>query len=80
MNGYLQCLIDQYSRHVKSAIAPVERHIYTRILTDLIGLEQFCDKDKKPTVDDIPRKYVVADFKGDMNGFVEYLKKLKGDI
>lgn len=80
MKGYLQCLIDQYSRHVKSALTPAERHIYARILTDLIGLEQFCNKDKEPTVDDIPKKYVVTGFKGDMPGFIEYLKRLKEDI
>lgn len=82
MNGYLQCLIDQYEGKARKAIGGTERRIYRGIWNDLLGFQRYIQGEgiQGPTIDDIPKKYVVADFSGDMNGFVEYLKGLKGGI
>lgn len=80
MNGYLQCLIDQYQKKFDKAIG-AERTIYREVWNDLLKFKKYIEEpEKEPNIEDIvPRKYAVADFSGDMNGFVDYLKKLKED-
>ncbi|KAA8676171.1 hypothetical protein [Clostridium sp. HV4-5-A1G] len=82
MNGYLQCLIDQYQVKVRKATGPVERNIYRDVLNDLLKFQRYIEEpEEEPNIEDIvPRKYAVADFSGDINGFVDYLKRLKEDI
>ncbi|MEY7998642.1 hypothetical protein AB8U03_00250 [Clostridium sp. Mt-5] len=80
MNGYLQCLIDQYESKTRKAIGGAERSIYRDILNDLLKFQRYAEgfeESQEPTIDDIPKKYIVTGFKGDMSGFIEYLKNLR---
>ncbi|MFL0197322.1 hypothetical protein ACJDU8_17405 [Clostridium sp. WILCCON 0269] len=79
MNGYLQCLIDQYKRKLGNARTPVEKDVYMGMVNDLIGLRRHIqDMDDKATPEeDIPKKHIAFDFVGTVPGLMEYLKNLK---
>jgi len=79
MNGYLQCLIDQYQRLAKRALIPTEKTIYIKILTDLIELQIFCKNEDETVVEDIPKKHMVAEFVGTMPDLMKYLKNLNSE-
>lgn len=83
MKGYLQCLIDQYKRKFDKAIGN-DKSIYRDIFTDLVKFQQYIEKpERKVVVDDTPKKYMLTGFKGDISGFIDFLKKLnleKDDI
>mgnify|MGYP000886965051 CR=1 FL=1 len=76
MNGYLQCLIDQYEKLTKKALIPSERTIYIKVLTDLVGLQNFCKSEGETVIEDTPKKHMVAEFVGTMPDLMEYLKNL----
>lgn len=76
MNGYLQCLIDQYERLAKRTLIPTEKNIYIKILTDLVGLQNFCESEGETVAKDTPKKHMVAKFVGTMPDLMEYLKNL----
>ncbi|MFL0198322.1 hypothetical protein ACJDU8_22560 [Clostridium sp. WILCCON 0269] len=79
MNGYLQCLIDQYQRKVSKTKTLVEKNIYLDMVNDLIDLKRHIqDIDEEAVIEeDTPKKHIAFDFVGTMPGFMEYLKNLK---
>ncbi|CAB1249711.1 hypothetical protein ACFHWD_18695 [Clostridium sp. MT-14] len=91
MNGYLQCLIDQYQRKLDKSTGE-EKNIYMEILINLNKFKEHIEMTEKPQkpqekvktaiddISDIPIKYIAAGFKGNTSGFAEYLKRLKDEI
>ncbi|MFL0197798.1 hypothetical protein ACJDU8_19835 [Clostridium sp. WILCCON 0269] len=80
MNGYLQCLIDQYERKLNKAIGETEKNIYIEIVGSLHKFQKYVQESQKHSQepsDDIPKKHIAFDFVGTMPGFMEYLKNLK---
>ena len=75
MNGYLQCLIDQYDSKVRKAIEPGRRNIYREVLNDLLKFRRYIESPEDSTVGDTPKKHIAFDFVGTIPGLIEYLKK-----
>lgn len=83
MNGYLQCLIDQYESKFNKAIGGMEKNIYREILVSLNKFQRYIEDPQESTVKKIPKKHIAFDFVGTMPGLMEYLKNLsleQGDI
>ncbi|MFL0198413.1 hypothetical protein ACJDU8_23015 [Clostridium sp. WILCCON 0269] len=76
MNGYLQCLIEQYERKLNKAIGGADKAIYGEILTDLKKFQAYTQQSQKSIVANIPKKHIAFDFVGTMPGLMEYLKNL----
>jgi hypothetical protein len=77
MNGYLQCLIDQYAVKIKKALGGAERTIYTEVLNDLLKLQQYIEIPEDSTAGNVPKKHIAFDFVGTMPGLIAYLKKVQ---
>lgn len=75
MNGYLQCLIDQYDSKVRKAIEPGRRNIYREVSNDLLKFRRYIEAPEDSTIEDDPKKHIAFDFVGTMPGLIEYLKK-----
>ncbi|MBV4426475.1 hypothetical protein KM792_13745 [Clostridium tyrobutyricum] len=78
MNGYLQCLIDQYDSKVRKAIEPGRRNIYREVLNDLLKFRRYIEAPEGSTVGDTPKKHIVVDFSGPIRDLGEYLKNFRG--
>ena len=78
MNGYLQCLIDQYKRLAENTPIPAKRIVYSRVLDDLVGLQNFYKvrSESETVVENTPKKHMVAEFVGTIPDLMEYLKNL----
>ncbi|MBV4423445.1 hypothetical protein [Clostridium tyrobutyricum] len=75
MNGYLQCLIDQYEGKVRKAIGGAERTVYMEVVNDLLKFRKYIEAPEDSTIEDDPKKHIAFDFVGTMPGLIEYLKK-----
>ncbi|AZV56048.1 hypothetical protein [Clostridium sp. AWRP] len=76
MNGYLQCLIDQYVTKANKALDPEKRNIYREVLNDLLKFKEYVEMPQETSTDDVPKKHIALDFVGTMPGLMEYLKNL----
>lgn len=76
MNGYLQCLIDQYESKVSKALGGVERTIYSEVLNDLVKLQKYGQEPQDPSIEQTHRKHMAIKFVGTIPGLMEYLKNL----
>ncbi|MCH3962956.1 MAG: hypothetical protein LKE46_01660 [Clostridium sp.] len=79
MNGYLQCLIDQYEGKARKALGGAERTVYREVLNDLLKFKEYVEKPEEETTNkDIPRKHIIVDFAGPIKDLGEYLKNFRG--
>lgn len=78
MNGYLQCLIDQYEGKVRKAIGGAERTVYMEVVNDLLKFRRYIEAPEDSTVGDTPKKHIVVDFSGPIKELGEYLKNFRG--
>lgn len=83
MNGYLQALIDRYSRAYKNSDGE-KRKAYQDILTDLHDMERYLTGEAKPETDAMKpletsgqHKKLVFLFSGKMPDLMEELKKAR---
>ena len=76
MNGYLQCLIDQYAAKVTATSKEADSVIYADILVELKKFQRYIQESQKPVDNNTSKKHIVFGFVGVMPDFMEYLKEL----